>query len=110
MFKKIIYICIASPFPYVCETVPKWPSLMKGRGTKELEQLKSLSLKTEKAMSKSVAIIEKKGKQYFSKQIIYINQGHLPAKVTPVIDFTDKSVNQCEVPVVENTFVFRLHK
>ena len=79
---------------------------MKGRDTKKLEQLKSLSLKIEEAISKSVAITEEKGKQYV-RQIIYINQGHLPAKVTPAIDFTDEPIIQYEVPVVENTFVFR---
>ena len=35
---------------------------MKGRGKKELEQLKSLSQKIQEA-SKSVAVTEKKGKQ-----------------------------------------------
>ena len=38
---------------------------------------------------------------------MYINQGHLPQKVTPVIDFTDEPVIHCGVPVVENTFVCR---
>ena len=38
---------------------------MEGRGTKELEQLKSLSLKIqEETMSKNVVVTEKKGKQY----------------------------------------------
>lgn len=32
---------------------------------------------------------------------MYINQGHLPPKVTPVIDFTDEPEIQCEAPVVE---------
>ena len=71
-----------------------------------LKQLKSLSLKIGEATSKSVVITEKKGKQYV-RQIIYINQGYLPTKVTPVIDFTDEPIIQCEVTVVENTFVFR---
>ena len=35
-----------------------------------------------------VLIIEKKGKQYVRK-IIYTNQGYLPTKVDPVINFTD---------------------
>ena len=50
----------------ICETVlEQWPNLMEGRGTKELEQLKSLSLKIqEETMSKNVVITEKKGKQY----------------------------------------------
>ena len=59
---------------------PKLPSLMKGRGTKELEQLKSLSLKILEAMPKRAAITEKKRKQYV-RQIIYINQGNLPTKL-----------------------------
>ena len=79
----------------LCETVPQ------GKGYKEFEQLKSLSLKIQEATSKSVGINERKGKQYV-RQIIYINQGHLLAKVTPVIDFTDKPVIQCDIPVVTN--------
>ena len=42
---------------------PKWSSLIKERGTKELEQLKFLSLKIQEALLKSVGVIEKKGKQ-----------------------------------------------
>ena len=30
-----------------------------------------------------------------------------PTKVTPVFDITDEPIIQCEVPVAENTFVFR---
>ena len=52
-------------------------------------------------------ITEEKGKQYVRQIIcIYINQGHLPTKVTPIIDFKDEPIIQCEVPVIENTFVF----
>ena len=47
---------------------------------------------------------EKIGKQHV-RQIIYINQGHLPTKVTSVNDFTDEPVIQCDVPVVKNYFV-----
>ena len=80
---------------------------MKGRTTKGLEQLKSLSLKIQEATSISVVITEEKGKQYVRQIIcIYINQGHLPTKVTPIIDFKDEPIIQCEVPVIENTFVF----
>ena len=64
---------------------------MKGRVTKELEQLKSLSLKIEEVTSKSVAVIEKNGRQY----VRHYQPGHLPTKVTPVIDLTDE-------PVIEN--------
>ena len=77
-----------------CETCPKWPSSMKGKGRKKLKQLKALSLKIQDASSKSVVITDKKGKQYV-RQIIYPS-----TKVTPVIDFTYESV-------VENTFVCR---
>ena len=34
-----------------------------------------------------------------------INQGHLPTKVTPDIDFTDEPVSQYDFPCVENTFI-----
>ena len=37
---------------------------MKGSGTKELEQLKFLSVKIREVTSKSAAITDKKGKQY----------------------------------------------
>ena len=68
--------------------------------TKELGHLKSLSLKIQETTSKSVVISEKKGKQ-FVRQIIYINQRHLSTKVIPLIDFADKPVIQCDVPLVE---------
>ena len=51
---------------------------------------------------KGVVIAEKKGKQYVS-QIIYINQGHLPTKVSRVINFPDEPVIRCNVPDVEYT-------
>ena len=62
----------------VCETVSqfndKWPNLMKGRGTKEVEQLKSLSLKIPEATSKSVAVT----------YVRHTNQEHLPTIINPV--------------------------
>ena len=61
---------------------------MKGKVTKELEQLKSLNLKIQEATSKNVAVTEKNGRQY----VRHTNQGHLPTKVTPVIDLTDEPV------------------
>ena len=76
-------------------------NLMKGKVTKELEQLKSLSLKIQEATSKNVAVTEKNGRQY----VRHTNQGHLPTKVTPVIDLTDEPVIQCDVPVIKNNFV-----
>ena len=39
------------------------------------------------------------------RQIVYTNQGHLPIKATPVIDFTDEPVIQGNVLAVENTSV-----
>ena len=40
-----------------------------------------------------------------SEKWIHTNQGHLPTKVTHVIDFTDKPDIKYDVPDVENTFV-----
>ena len=76
----------------------------EGKGCKGITIIKNLSLKIQEATSKSVAVTEKKGKQYVG-HIVHTNQGHLPTKVTPDIDFTDKPVIRCDVPVVENTFV-----
>ena len=80
-------------FIYDVRLCPK-RCLMKGRGTKELGQLKSFSLKIQEATSKSVAITEKNGKQCI-RQIIYINHEHLPTKFTPVFDFTNEPIIQC---------------
>ena len=55
-------------------------------------------------MSKNVKITEKKEKQYV-RRINHTNQGHLPTKVTPNIDFIDEIVVQYKVLVVENAFV-----
>ena len=46
---------------------------MKRRGTKKLEQLKSLNLKIQEATSKSVVVTEKKGK--YLRLIIYTSEG-----------------------------------
>ena len=75
---------------------------MKGRGTKELEQLKHLNLKIWEAATKNVAITEKK-KTVCQRNHIY--QPGASTKVTLDIDFTDEPVVQYDVPVVENTFV-----
>ena len=63
---------------------------MKRRGTKELEQLKSLSLKIQNA-TKKCTITEKRGKQR-ARSVIYTSQGRLPKIVTPLIDFIDEPV------------------
>ena len=76
---------------------------MKERSTKESEQLKSEFEYTRSDVKKCCDHC-KKGKQYL-RQITYTNQGHLPIKVTPIIDFTEKQVIHCDVPVVGNTFV-----
>ena len=54
---------------------------MNGRGTKELEQLKSLNLKMQKAKSKSFAIFGKKESDLLDKSYIstkVINPRNLP--------------------------------
>ena len=66
------------------ETVPiLGTSLINGRGTKELEQLKGLSFKIQEATLKSIAITERKGK--YIRQIKFTNQRHLPRKVTLIL-------------------------
>ena len=55
-----------------------WPTLMKRRGTKELKQVKSLSLKIQEAKS-NVAITEKKkgkmpNKSYIPSRCIYLQK------------------------------------
>ena len=47
-----------------------WPTLMKRRGTKELKQVKSLSLKIQEAKS-NVAITEKKKEKYQTNHIYH---------------------------------------
>ena len=53
---------------------------------------------------KNVAFTDKKEEQYF-KQIINTNQGHLPAKVVPAIEYTHETVIHWDVPVKEKTFI-----
>ena len=55
---------------------------MKRQGTKELQQLKPLSLKIRDTTSKNVWITEKNGKQCI-RLTIYSNQGHLPIRSYP---------------------------
>ena len=79
----------------------------KGKGTKELDQLNHLSTKIQE-VTKNVAITEKNEKQYVRLQLIIPRTlGEFLNKVTPDIDgFTDEPVvHQCDVQVVENTFV-----
>ena len=75
---------------------------MKGRSTKELEQLKSLSLKIWEVRSKSVAITEKNNMANHTRPIIDTNQWRLSTTVSPAIDF---SPAMGQSSVVENTFV-----
>ena len=51
----------------------------EGKVYEGIRTIKSLSLKIQETISKSVVIIEKKGKQYV-RQIICINQVHLPTR------------------------------
>ena len=70
----------------------------KEKGYVEIEQLKSLNFKIqegtkkEKRRSQWKSLRKKENNMltnYTRRQIIYINQRHLPTKVTPVLDFTD---------------------
>ena len=42
----------------------------------------------------------RKKESFCFRQIIYTNNGHLPTKVIPLIEFTDEPVIQCGVPVL----------
>ena len=67
-----------------------------------------MSLKRQKVTLNVLQLLRKKNailKIQYICQIIYINQGHLPAKVTNDTDFTDGTVVQYDVLVVKNTFV-----
>ena len=55
----------------------------EGKGYERIKTINSLSLKIQEVTLKNVAITEKKGPQYV-RQIIYINQKHLPTKDTHV--------------------------
>ena len=55
---------------------------MKGRGTKEIEQLKIWVLKYKKRPQMC----------FLTEKNIYTNQEHLPTEVNPDIDFTDEQV------------------
>ena len=65
---------------------------MKRNGSNELEQLKHLGLKMQGAASENFALTDKKKMQHV-REIIYTNQGHLSATVTPNFDFTEKMIN-----------------
>lgn len=85
---------------FTCEIVHQFnenlgPNLLKGRGTKELEQLKNWV-----ATSKNVAITEKKSRT-ICRQMKYTNQGPLPTEITPDIDFPDEPVVPYDVPIAE---------
>ena len=76
-------------YPGLCQQIKWWSK--KGKGTKELEQLKHFSTKIQEVTSNGV-ITEENEK--------LVTQGAFSNKVTPVID---EPVVQCDVQVVENT-------
>ena len=67
---------------------------MNERDTKELEQLKHFSLNMQETTKKQKILDHREKKIQYARQIIYTNQGHLPTKATPDIDFIDKLLVQ----------------
>ena len=67
---------------------------MNERDTKELEQLKHFSLNMQETTKKQKTLDHREKKIQYVRQIIYTNQGHLPTKATPDIDFIDKLLVQ----------------
>ena len=67
----------------------------KGNTYEEIITFTILEFENKEATSKNVAMCQK---------IIYTNQRHLTKTVTPVIEFTDQPVIECDVPVVKKCF------
>ena len=78
---------------------------MNVRGTKGSEQWQHLSLKYKKWDQKKCCNHWERNETICQTNQTSISQWHLPAKVTPDIDFTDGPVVSCDNSVVENTFV-----
>lgn len=76
---------------------------MKGKSSK-INVIKIVGFESGRGYVKNVVFTEKKEEQYL-KQIINTNQGHLPAKFTPVIEYTHETVIHCDVPVKEKKFI-----
>ena len=70
---------------------------MKGRGTNEIEQEEYMSLKIQEATWEKRRTKCQGNHVHLSGAFIHRNN--------PVIDLKDEPVIQCDVPVVENTFV-----
>ena len=79
----------------ICEAVPKFNEGKGYEGIKTIFEFENIRSHAKKCRDHREKV----------RQIIYTNQGHLPTKITPVIDFTDEPVIQCDVAVEENTFV-----
>ena len=63
----------------------------EGKEYKGIRTLKIFEFEKTRSHVKKYYDHWKKRKQYV-RQITYINQGHSPTKVTPVIDFTNKPI------------------
>ena len=83
-----------------CETVLQCNAR---NGTKEIDQLKHLSLKIQEETTKNVAITEKREKNMLDKSYTP-TRGIYLLKLLLDIDFTDKLGVQYDLPVVENNF------
>ena len=84
----------------MCPNLMTWYSKKgTGKGYQRIKSIKTFEFENTKNGIKCCDDSEK-------EQSICSNQGHLPTgNATPNIAFADKSVVQCDVPVVENTFV-----
>ena len=83
-----------------------WWQSKKGRGTKELEQLKHLSLKIQEVASIVAITVKNEKLSDANYRETAGTQKAFSDKITFNIDgFTDEPFFQCNVQVVENTFV-----
>ena len=102
--KDYFLVYIASGFPHVSESVPQLSGPIEGRRTKELEQLKCLSLKIQEAASENVAILIQKESNMMSGES-YIPTRTFTYKNYPCYWLYRWTVIQCNGPVIENTLV-----
>ena len=77
----------------------------KGKGYERTRTIKTFEFENTTSNIKKSKTEKNGEKRETICQTYQTNQVHLPKKVTPVIDLTDKPVIQCDVPVIENTFV-----
>ena len=74
------------------------------KGYKGIRAIKTYEfLKDKKKRQKNVLVSGKTEKQYV-RQIIYYNERILSAKVSSNVDFADKPVVHCHIPVVKKIF------